>query len=587
VDNHEIAKLLRNVAAAYRIKDERKFYFQLIAYENAADTIESLPEQLKNLYEEGRLENVPNIGKTIKGRLEELFKKGKVSYFESVLKDIPPAVFEIMEIPSIGPKKAYRLALEFGLGPKSPALELEKIAKKGEIAKLAGFGEKSEKNILRAIEEFKQGIGKTTRMVLPIAFEAGMRVIDYLYLNKNVKQAELLGSLRRMSPTVGDVDIAVASDHPKEVIEHFVNMPYLERVIEKGPSTASVLALGGKQVDLMIQPHKSFGSLLQHFTGSKAHNVRLREYALTRGMSLSERGIKVKNKDKEILLCYATEEDFYHAIGLDWVPPEIREDTGEVERAIKHTLPRLVDLPDIKGDFHIHSSFPIEPSHDLGRSSAEEMITKAASLNYEYIGFSEHNPSISKHTAGQIYDLVARRNEELDRVKSLYRVNVIKMLEVDILPTGKLAVDDRTLQTLDAAIVSVHSVFNMPPTQMTDRIISGLSYKKARILAHPTGRLYNKRGGYDLDWDRLFDFCKNNNKILEINSWPQRLDLPDSLVRRAVNAGVKLVINTDSHASDQMELMKYGVAIARRGWAQKDDIINTLSYNSLIKILRS
>ncbi len=582
--NKEIAKLLRNVADAYRIKNEKKYYFQMIAYENASEIIDSLPEQLENLYKEGKLENVPSIGKTIRGRLEELFKKGEVAHFNSVLKNIPPAVFELTEIPGLGPKRAYRLCVDFNIKRAESAInELEEIAKKGEIAKLPGFGAKSEKIILRSIKEFRLGKGKTTRMVLPIAFEVGQKVLDYLYKSKAVERAETLGSLRRMMPTVGDVDIAVASNKPLEVVNHFVKIPYVERVIEKGPATSSVLALGGKQIDLMVQPTKAFGSLLQHFTGSKNHNVHLRELALKKGMSLSERGIKIKGKIKT----FETEEEFYKALGMDFIPPEIREDTGEIERAQKNNLPNLVDLSDIKGEFHIHSSFPIEPSHDLGKNSIEEMVAKAKSLNYDYIGFSEHNPSISKHSSKQIYDLVSRRNEEIDNITPLYKLKIFKMLEIDILPSGKLAVDDKTLDILDAGVVSIHSVFGLPPKEMTKRVLEGLSHKKAKILAHPTGRLLNRRNGFDLDWDLLFEFCKKHGKLLEINSWPYRLDLPDPLIRKAVDSGVKLVIDTDSHAADQMNLMKYGVAMARRGWAEKDDIVNTLSYNSITEIFKN
>ena len=586
MNNKEVARLLRNVAASYRIKDEKKYYFQLIAYENASDTIESLPEQLENLYKENELDNVPNIGKTIKSRLEELFKKGKVSHFDYVLKGIPPAVFALIEIPSLGPKRAYKLSIELGLKNQDTAVdELEKIAKSGGIAKIPGFGEKSEKDILRAIAEFKLGKGKTTRMVLPIAFEVGQRVLDYLYLSKKVKRAETLGSLRRMMPTIGDVDIAVATDDPKAVINHFVKFPNLERVIEKGPTTASILALGGKQIDLMTQPVKSFGSLLQHFTGSKNHNVHLREYALKNGMSLSEKGIKKNINGKEKLLKFDTEESFYSELSMDWIPPEIREDTGEIELALKHSLPKLIELSDIKGDFHLHSSFPIEPSHDLGKNTIEEMISKAKSLHYEYIAFSEHNPSISKHTSSQIYDLILKRNEEIYRVEDLYKIKIVKMLEVDILPNGSLAIDDKALDKLDAIIVSIHSVFSMDQRQMTKRVISGLSHPKAKILAHPTGRLLNKRNGYELIWDELFDYVKKNKKILEINSWPYRLDLPDTLIRKAKELGIKFAINTDSHASDQMDLMRYGVAMARRGWAEKNDIINAMSYNEMTKYL--
>lgn len=585
--NKEIAKLLRNVSASYRIKNEKKYYFQLIAYENASETIESLPEQLEILYKEGKLDNVPNIGKTIKSRLEELFKTGKVAHFEYVFKGIPPAVFALIDIPSLGPKRAYKLCVEFGLKNEDSAVdELEKVAKAGGIAKIPGFGEKSERDILRAIQEYRLGKGKTTRMVLPIAFEVGQKILDYLYTSKYVKRAETLGSLRRMMPTIGDVDIAVATNNPKSVIDHFVKYPHAERVIEKGSTTASILALGGKQIDLMTQPIKSFGSLLQHFTGSKSHNVHLREYALKNGMSLSEKGIKLNLKGKEVFKTFDSEEKFYEALTMDWIPPEIREDTGEIDKAISHSLPNLIELSDIKGDFHIHSSFAIEPSHDLGRNTIPEMVNKAKSLNYEYLAFSEHNPSVSKHTPQKIYDLVAKRNQEIDKVSDIYKVRILKMLEVDILPDGNLAIDNKTLSILDAAIVSVHSVFNMNKSDMTKRVMAGLSHKKAKILAHPTGRLLNKRNGYELDWIELFEFCKKNKKLLEINSWPYRLDLPDVLIRKAKEFGLKFVIDTDSHASEQMDLMRYGVSQARRGWAEKNDIVNSMSYNEILEYIR-
>jgi len=262
-------------------------------------------------------------------------------------------------------------------------------------------------------------------------------------------------------------------------------------------------------------------------------------------------------------------------------PPEIREDNGEIELAIAGKLPKLVELKDIKGDFHIHSSFPIEPSHDLGKNSISEMLQKAQALGYEYLGFSEHNPSISKHTDRQIVDLIKKRNEEIDILKEKSDVSIFKLMETDILPNGKLALPDEALDQLDGTIVSIHSVFKMDKTEMTKRVLSGLSHPSAKILAHPTGRLLNERYGYDLDFEQIFEFCKKNNKALEINGYPNRLDLTDTLVRQAVDSGVKLTIDTDSHASYQMEMMRYGVAIARRGWAKKDDIINCMSYNDV------
>lgn len=587
MSNQEIADLFRNIAAAYSIKDPKKFYFQMLAYQKASETVAATTVELKDLYKEGKLDSLPGIGATIKSRLSELFKKGKASYFESVLKDIPKSVFTLINIPSIGPKKAYKLTKHFSLNdPKTVVDKLIAKAKNGEIAKISTFGEKSEQDILQTLLEYKAGKNKAARMVLPYAGEIAEKILAYLRQSPAVIKAVPLGSMRRMMPTVGDIDIAVATDKPQEAIEHFVNYPYKERIIEKGPSTASFLTSGGKQIDLMVQPVNGFGALLQHFTGSKNHNVHLREYALKKGLSLSERGIKDLKKEKK-LKKYDTEEKFYEGLGMSWVPPEIRENQGEIELAIQHKLPRLIELADIKGDLHIHSNFPIQPSHDLGVDSFSEMINVAQKLNYEYIGFSEHNPSISKHNNDQTYALIAKRNHAIEQIKSSNKnIRIIKLLEIDILGSGKLAVDNKSMDLLDGAIVSIHSSFATNKSDMTKRVLAGLSHPKAKILAHPTGRLLNERTGYDLDFDQVFDFCKKNKKALEINSWPLRLDLPDSLIKQAVEYGVKLVINTDSHATNQMNMMKYGVAMARRGWATKDDIINALSYNEFTKWLK-
>ena len=583
--NLEIAKLLRNVAAAYTIKDERKFHFQIVAYQKAADSIENSPTQLQDYYKDGKLDTVAGIGISIKGHLEELFTKGKVKYFEWALEGVPPTAFVLMDIPSFGPKKAYRLVEEFGLtNPGTVIKDLKDLAQKGKVAPLKGFGEKSQKDILRAISEFKEGKGKTTRMVLPYASEIADGIIDHLRKCPDVADARVLGSLRRCLPTVGDIDIAVASNNPTSVLDHFVSYPHIERVIEKGKETSSILTSGGKQVDLMVQPIENFGSLLQHFTGSKNHNVALREFSLRKNLSLSEHGIKDLTRKNSGIQHYSSEEKFYQAIGLSWIPPEIRENTGEIELAAKNSLPKLIKTREILGDFHIHSSFPIEPSHDLGKNTIGEMTKKAISLGYKLLGFSEHNPSISKHTPEEIYKLIELRNKNIEHVLSGTKsIRILKLLETDILPTGKLAIDNKSLRLLDFTVVSIHSVFSMDKESMTKRVLMGLSHPKAKVLAHPTGRLLNDRPGYELDWPKVLSFCKKYHKALEINAWPTRLDLSDQIVRQAVEQKVKMIINTDSHAVDQMDNMKYGVAIARRGWAQKSDILNTLDYNKFIK----
>lgn len=586
--NKEIAQLLQNVAAAYIIKNQNKYRFQIIAYERAADAVENSTTEVTELAKEGKLASLPGLGVSISGHLEELVKTGKVKHFDWVFKDIPEAMFPLLKISGFGPKRAYRLVTEFKLkNPKTVMEDIENLAKNGKIAQLKGFGEKSQSDLVRAIVEYKKGVGKAVRMNLPFAAELASKIISYLKESKEVSEAYTLGSLRRMAPTIGDIDIAVATDNPNAVIKYFVSYPQTERIIEQGPTTASILVSGGRQIDLMTQPKKGFGALLQHFTGSKNHNVHLREYALQKGLSLSEYGIKTKIKGKEELKKYDSEEEFYKTLGMDWIPPELREDTGEIEAAIEHKLPKLIELGDIKGDLHIHSSYPIEPSHDLGHDEMKEMLKKARELGYEYLGFAEHNPSISKHTEKDIVALLAKRKESIEHIKSdIKNVRIINLLEVDIQPDGRLCLNDRALEYVDAVIASVHSSFSMTKSEMTERIIKGLSHPKAKILGHPTGRLIGNRDGYDIDFEKIFDFCKKHNKALEINAWPTRLDLPDIIVREAVKKDIKIVIDTDSHAIWQMDLMKFGVSVARRGWAEKKNILNTLPYNELISWIR-
>jgi DNA polymerase (family 10) len=585
--NSEIGELFRNVASAYYIKDEKKFRFQIIAYQNAAKTIENMIPQISDLIKDEQPYNLPGIGPTIKDHLEELIKTGKVKHFEWVFKGIPEAVFVLLKVPSFGPKTAYKLVEAFHLNsPDTVINDLEKIAKKDKISKLPGFGKKSQTEILQSILEYKKGKDKVKRMTLPFAYDNAMKVIEYMKKLDAVVQIEPLGSLRRMVPTIGDVDLAVSTSNPKAVVAHFLSYPYIERVLDKGNVSSSIIVSGECQVDLKIQPPDAFGSLLQHFTGSKAHNIHLREFALKKGLSLSEYGIK-KLKDEKITK-YDSEEKFYNALGLTWIPPEMREDTGEIELAAANKLPQIIELSNIKGDLHIHSDFPIEPSHDLGIDSMETMLSFAEKLNYEYLGFSEHNPSKSKHSKGQIIKILENKKKRLELLNSSNKhIRVFNLLEVDIAPDGSLAIDEQSLDLLDFAIVSVHSSFGLDKKDMTDRILKGLAHKKAKILAHPTGRLINERTGYELDWDKIFEFCRKYNKALEINSWPNRLDIQDNLIRQAIDHNVKLTINTDSHAVNQMKNMRFGIGQARRGWAKKSDIINSFSYNELKEWVKS
>jgi len=586
MNNQEIARLLRRVAVAYVINDEKKYRFQIIAYQRAADAIESAVAEISDLYRENKLDTIPGVGASMQQSLTELCKTGEVKHFQTLLASVPPAMFPLLNIPSFGPKKAYRLVTHFHLTDEKTVInDVKKLAEEGKIAELEGFGEKSQGEMLKAIQEFQLVKNVGQRMPLPYANELAQQIITYMKQIPSVEEIYPLGSLRREVETIGDVDLGVGTHDAKAVLDHFVNYPYKTRVLDCGDIGASLLASNGIRVDIKTQSPETFGAMLQHFTGSKDHNVHLREIALKRHVSLSEKGIKDLKTEK--MKTYKTEESFYAALDMQWIPPEMRENVGEIELAQKKRLPNLVELKDMKGDMHIHSSFPMEESHDAGQSPIETMLEKAKKLGYSYLAFSEHNPSISKHSQKEVATLIQKRNEHIDKIYSkINSVRVVKMLETDILVNGELAIDNSSLELLDATIVSIHSSFQMDRKAMTSRILKGLSHPKAKIFAHPTGRLINERKGYDVDWEQLFDFCAKNNKALEINAFPSRLDLTDSLIRQARKYHLKFSIDTDSHAVEQMDLMQYGVSVARRGWLSKGDILNCMEYNELIEWLR-
>lgn len=598
--NLDIAEVLRDVAASYKLKDEKKNRFKIIAYERASDAVEHLSSEAKDLWDDGKLEDIAGIGESIAEHLDEIFTTGKSKHFAEVMKGLPESMFELMKVPGIGAKTAFRLSSKFKskISASDPIGSLEKLAHKGEIAKLPGMGVDSQDAILKSIKEVK---GRTIRLLLPYATQIADEIISWLMEAKFVKRADALGSVRRKASTVGDVDIACATNYPKLAIEHFTSYPRASRVLEKGERTAAVVVAGGRQVDLMVETPDAYGALLQHFTGSKHHNIALREYALKKGMSLSDYGIKLKAKSSK-LKKLATEEELYQILGMKWIPPELREDMGELEAALRsaqgklHGLPKLVELKDIKADLQIHSDFDIETSHDVGESSMEDLVAKANELGYEYIAFTEHNPSRGKHSDKQIIDILKRKREKVDKINysiqtasarsELPRVKkVFNSLEIDMLPSGKIPVPDGGLELLDFALVSIHSSFRQRRDEATNRVITAMSHPKVKIFAHPTGRKLGKREGVDLNWEKIFAFCKGKSKWLEINAEPMRLDLPDILVKDAVKQEIKLTLGTDAHHVNGMDNMPWGVSVARRGWAQIGDIVNTRSLEEFEKML--
>lgn len=578
MDNIEIARLLRKIAAAYTILKENRF--KIIAYENAATAVEHATSELKDLWEEGKLGTLPGLGESISGHLDEIFRTGKSRHFEQVLKRVNPAVFPLLEVPGIGPKKAEKLVESLKIRDAGGVIsKLEAAAKKHKITPIQSFGEKSELDILANIERYKKGSIKEKRMILPMADAIAGEIIDYLG-----GRVDKLGSLRRCVATIGDIDLAVATNEPEEVIRRFVTYPKKVNVIEQGPTGASILLASGRQADLRVAKPEEYGAMLQYFTGSKYHNIKLRDFALKKGLSLNEYGIKVKGKVKK----FPTEKEFYGFLGMEWIPPELREDTGEVEAALNQSLPHLVTLEDIRGDLQLHSDFDLETSHDSGVSSIKEILEKGERLGYEFVGITNHNPSVSRHSEDGIIAKLIKQSRFIEQLNmSNKNIRVYSLLEVDIQPDGTLPVPQKGLEALDACLVSIHSSFSMSKSEMTDRIIKGLSNPVAKILAHPTGRLLGEREGFDADWEKVMGFCVKYDKALEINAYPNRLDLPDSLVREAVEKGVLLSIGTDSHEKGDMVNMKFGVMVARRGWAEKKNIINTWDYNRLLRWLKA
>lgn len=564
MNNLQIAELLRDVAASYQLKDQVKFKFQIIAYERAADAVEHATSELKDLWDDGRLEDIPGIGPGIAEHLNELFKTGHSKHFDSLMRGIPGEAFKLMQIPGIGIKTAM------------------KMIKEG-----------NQKEVTEKLKEVEAKEKKAKRHLLPYAASTAGLIIQWMRKNKGVLKIDPLGSLRRQVSTIGDIDLSVATNDPASVLDHFTKYPDAQKIIEKGDTSSSIVVPGGVQVDLMVQPPESYGSLLQHFTGSKHHNIALREYALKKGLSLSEKGIKEVGVRGGSLRKFPDEKSFYKHLGLDYIEPELREDTGEIEASKAHNLPNLVEVGDVKADLQIHSSFDIETSHDLGESSMEEITDKGSSLGYEYLAFTEHNPSQSGHTDKQVVELLKKKREKVDQLNySLSKApnkgvrKVLNSLEIDMKSDGTLPVPPEGLQTLDFALVSIHSNFNLERSLQTKRVLTALSNPKVKIFAHPTGRKLNEREGAELNWPEIFEFCLKNNKWIEINCDPMRLDLPDTLVREAVKLGVKLTLGTDAHHKDGLNNLIFGISVARRGWATAGDVVNTRSLKEFEEMIR-
>lgn len=558
--NKQVADLLRNISAVYQIKDMNSF--QIRAYDLAADSIDHVNSELKDLWETGQLDEIPGLGEKLRSYIDELFRTGKVKHFEDISKGIPESLFTLLNVPGVGPKTAFKLS-QAGVEDIS---DLEKKIKSGQLVK-KDFSEKILSNVLRGVEEYNR---RSDRILLPIAGETAKGVINHFLKHPSVKRADTLGSLRRRLATVGDIDISVASNEPEEVIAHFAKTPGISRVVEAGDRTGTIVLKNGIRVDLMVQPPADYGSLLHHFTGSKSHNIKMRSLARDKGYSISEYGVKEIETNKVVHI--AEEEKVYELMGMETPPPELREDQGEVEAAIEGKLPKLVELEDIKGDLHTHSLW------SDGRASIAEMAKEAAKLGRDYIVMSDHSYP-------NLLDFRKRLSEIEHLNDSQSKIRVISGLEVNINADMSLQVSDEILKIHEVILVSIHTAFHQSKEEMTKRILIALENPYVDIFAHPTGRMLLEREGIEADWEVIFKRAKELGKIMEINAFPNRLDLPDNLVRLAKDCGVKFSVDTDSHHTEHLSLMEYGVAVARRGWCETGDIINTLPLTALKRIL--
>ena len=569
--NQEVAKIFFNIASL--IESDKKDFRQ-IAYERAALALEGLDEDVEEIYLDkglAGLEEIPTIGKNLALKIEECIKTGKIKEYEKLKKALPVDFTEMTKIEGMGVRKAKTLYQKLGI---KTVKELEKAAKSHKIAPLFGFGEKTEKNILQGIEFLKVDKG---RVLLGFIMPAVKEIISKLEGLKETKKISVAGSTRRMKETIGDVDILVASDRPEKINDFFVKLPGIEKVWAKGPTKSSVHLKQGFDVDLRVVKEESFGSALQYFTGSKEHNVATRRIAISKGLKLNEYGVFRGKK----MIAGKTEEEVYKAIGLPYIEPEMREDSGEIQLALEGKLPKLIGYKAIKGDLHCHSDW------DGGENSIEEMAKMATQMGYEYIGISDHTKFLRIENGLDEKQLL-KQNEKIKQLNKKFQVSSFKFqiihgCETNILNDGSVDIKDEVLEKLDYVIAGVHSSMKMERKEMTERIIKAMQNPNIDIISHPTGRIIQKRDEYQVDLEKLLKTAKETGTILEVNSWPERLDLKDVYIKMAKKVGVKMIINTDSHQKDQMRFIEFGIAQARRGWAEKPDIINTLPVEELLK----
>jgi len=569
--NQELARTFSTIADLLEIKGEN--IYKILAYRKAADSLSNLSQDVNDIWKQGKLTEVDGVGKAIAEKIDELLSTGHLGFLDKLEAEVPPSLAELLQVPDLGPKKVALFWKQLGITTLS---DLDEAARTGKLRSLAGMGEKSEVKIIAGIEALGR---RSTRLPLGRAWPFAQELLDYLGKAQGVKAVEVGGSLRRMRSTVGDIDILAAAKDSSAVMDAFVSRKDVARVLGKGETKASVEFTHGLQAQLWVHPPEHWGTALVYATGSKDHNVRLREYALKKGYSLSEHSLK--SKDGSEVIC-AREEDVYETLGLPWIPPELREDRGEVQAAIKGKLPDLIELKDIKSDLQAHSTW------SDGKLSGREMAEAAAKRGLKVLALTDHTSSLGVVQGMDASD-VMEQGKEIDAVMQEMgkTIQLLKGAEVEIKTDGSLDYSDEVLASLDIVVASIHTGLRQPREKITERLIKAMHNPHVDVIGHPTGRLFPDREPSDLDMDAVFSAAAETGVALEINAHPMRLDLDDVHAKRAIEMGIKVSINTDAHIDTDMDYMHFGVSTARRAWVEAKDVINTWSVHKLLKWLKS
>lgn len=567
MDNAAIAAILSEIADLLEIKGENPF--KIRAYRNVADIASNHPHHLASL-EETSLREIPGIGKDLAGKIREIATTGDARFHRELLAEFPPSILEMMRLQGVGPKTVAMLHRELGVQTID---DLQRAALDGSVRAIKGMGPKKEALILKAIEERKSNVG---RHLLSAAHDIANAVVALLQERFPDATITPVGSLRRGCDTCGDIDI-LAAGADQTIMDAFVEHSLVERVLARGDTKSSVLLRGGIQVDLRLVPADSRGAALQYFTGSKAHNIALRDRAIGLGFKLNEYGLFRIAGDERV--ANATEEEIYAALGLACVPPELREDRGELDAAVNHTLPNLITRRDLRGDLHTHST------ETDGRDTVADMATGARSVGLEYMAVTDHSQSLAM--ANGLDE--SRALAHAARVRALdgqYGIRLLAGIECDIRPDGTMDLADDCLAALDIVVASVHSAFNQDRQQMTDRILRAIENPHVDIIGHLTGRMILKRSGYPVDIEAIVDAAARHHVALEINSQAYRLDINDVHARLARQRGVDIVISSDSHSREAFSVLNWGIAVARRAWLEPRDVLNTLPFDEFRSRLR-